>query len=101
MQKYLSIPVKNEANQLVLVNEIALVEQASTSKVEIHYTSGKKVEVDHDTMAANNEDVRDRIEENILSVLSQSWTQPSIQVSLGGLTDAGGGIVEITALSFA
>ena len=101
MQKYLSIPVKNEANQLVLVNEIALVEQASTTKVEIHYTSGKKVEVEHDAMAANNEDVRDRIEENILSVLSQSWTQPSIQVSLGGLTDAGGGIVEITALSFA
>ena len=101
MQKYLSIPVKNEANQLVLVNEIALVEQATTSKVEIHYTSGKKVEVEHDTMAANNEDVRDRIEENILSVLSQSWTQPSIQVSLGGLTDAGGGIVEITDLKFA
>ena len=35
MQKYLSIPVKNEANQLVLVNEIALVEQETTSKCNI------------------------------------------------------------------
>ena len=68
MTKYLSIPVKNEQNQIVLVNDIALVEQASTTKVEIHYTSGKKVEIEHDTMAANNEDVRDRIEENITAI---------------------------------
>ena len=34
MQKYLSIPVKNEANQLVLVNEIALVEQESKVNVQ-------------------------------------------------------------------
>ena len=27
MQKYLSIPVKNEANQLVLVNEVAIVKK--------------------------------------------------------------------------
>ena len=101
MTKYLSIPVKNEANQLVLVNDIALVEQASTSQVDIHYTSGKKVEVAHDVMAANNEDVRDRIEENIIDVLTLSWTNPSIQVSFGGLTDAAGGAVEVTGLTFA
>ena len=41
MQKYISIPVKNEQNQLVLVNDIAIIEQASTTLVEIHYTSGK------------------------------------------------------------
>ena len=101
MQKYLSIPVKNEDNQLVLVNEVAIVEQASTTAVDIHYTSGKKVEVAHDVMAANNEDVRDRIEENIIDVLTLSWTNPSIQVSFGGLTDAAGGAVEVTGLTFA
>ncbi len=101
MQKYLSIPVKNEQNQLVLINDIAIVEQASTSKVEIHYTSGKKVEVNHDTMAANNEEVRDAIEDSILEALQLSWQKPSVQVSLAGITDAGGGIVEITSLAFA
>ena len=101
MQKYLSIPVKNEQNQLVLINDIAIVEQASTSKVEIHYTSGKKVEVAHDTMAANNEEVRDAIESSILEALQLSWQKPSVQVSLAGITDAGGGIVEITSLTFA
>ena len=101
MQKYLSIPVKNEPNQLVLINDIAIVEQASTSKVEIHYTSGKKVEVEHDVMAANNEEVRDAIEDSILEALQLSWQKPSVQVSLAGITDAGGGIVEITSLTFA
>ncbi len=101
MQKYLSIPVKNEQNQLVLINDIAIVEQASTSKVEIHYTSGKKVEVEHDVMAANNEEVRDAIEDSILEALQLSWQKPSVQVSLAGITDAGGGIVEITSLTFA
>ncbi len=101
MPKYLSIPVKNEQNQLVLINEIAIIEHASTSTVEIHYTSGKKVEVNHDVMAANNEDVRDRLQDKVLAGLQQSWTQPSIQVDFGGLTDAGGGVVEVTSLAFA
>tara|TARA_Y100000401_G_scaffold26053_3_gene18416 strand:- start:8183 stop:8488 length:306 start_codon:yes stop_codon:yes gene_type:complete len=101
MQKYISIPVKNEQNQLVLVNDIAIIEQASTSKVEIHYTSGKKVEVDHDTMAANNEEVRDRIQDHVVACLEQSWTNVTNQVTLSGISDAAGGEVEITSLTFA
>lgn len=101
MQKYISIPVKNEQNQLVLVNDIAIIEQASTTKVEIHYTSGKKVEVDHDTMAANNEEVRDRIQDHVVACLEQSWTNVTNQVTLSGISDAAGGEVEITSLTFA
>ena len=67
MQKYLSIPVKNEDNQLVLINEVAIVEQTSTTAVDIHYTSGQK---------------------------------PSVQVSLSGITDAGGAVPEISGISF-
>ena len=100
MQKYLSIPVKNEANQLVLVNEVAIVEQASTSEVDIIYTSGKKCTVAHDVMAANNEDVRNKIQDSILQVLTQAWQKPSLQVSLGGIEDAGGGVPEITGITF-
>ncbi len=100
MQKYLSIPVKHEDNQLVLVNDVAIVEQASTASVEIIYTSGKKVTVAHDTMAANNEEVRNKIQDYILEVLQYNWQKPSVQVSLAGISDAGGGIVEITGLTF-
>tara|TARA_R100001591_G_scaffold57000_1_gene66579 strand:+ start:1671 stop:1976 length:306 start_codon:yes stop_codon:yes gene_type:complete len=100
MQKYLSIPVKNEANQLVLVNEVAIVEQASVTEVDIIYTSGKKCTIAHDTMAANNEDVRNKIQDSILQVLTQAWQKPSLQVSLGGIEDAGGGVPEITGITF-
>ena len=100
MQKYLSIPVKNEDNQLVLVNEVAIVEQASTTEVDITYTSGKKCTIAHDTMAANNEDVRNKIQDSILQVLTQAWQKPSLQVSLGGIEDAGGGVPEITGITF-
>ena len=100
MQKYLCIPVKNEANQLVLVNEVAIVEQASVTEVDIIYTSGKKCTIAHDTMAANNEDVRNKIQDSILQVLTQAWQKPSLQVSLGGIEDAGGGVPEITGITF-
>lgn len=100
MQKYLSIPVKNEQNQLVLINDVAIVEQESTTSVKIHYTSGKHVEVVHDTMAANNEEVRDAIEDAMLKALQLAWTKPSHQLSLAGITDAAGGVPEISELKF-
>ena len=101
MQKYISIPVKNEQNQLVLVNDIAIIEQTSTTKVEIHYTSGKKVEVNHDTMAANNEEIRDRLQEHVVACLEQSWTNVTNQVSFNGISDVAGAVPEITSLTFA
>tara|TARA_R100001594_G_scaffold14471_2_gene30781 strand:- start:17313 stop:17618 length:306 start_codon:yes stop_codon:yes gene_type:complete len=100
MQKYLSIPVKNEDNQLVLVNDVAIVEQASTTAVDIIWTSGKKVTVAHDTMAANNEEIRNKFQDYILEVLQYNWQKPSVQVSLAGITDAGGAVPEITGLTF-
>lgn len=100
MQKYLSIPVKNEDNQLVLINEVAIVEQTSTTAVDIHYTSGKKATIAHDTMAANNEEIRNKIQDNILQALQLSWQKPSVQVSLSGITDAGGAVPEISGISF-
>ena len=101
MQKYISIPVKNEQNQLVLVNDIAIIEQASTTLVEIHYTSGKKVEVNQDAMDANNEEIRDRLQEHVVECLEQSWTNVTNQVTFNGISDAAGGVVEVTSLAFA
>ena len=41
-----------------------------------------------------------KIQDAILAVLKQSWTNPSYQVSLGGITDAGGAVPEITGITF-
>jgi len=100
MQKYLSILVKNEQRQIALINDVAIVEQASTSAVDIFYTSGKKVTVNHDVMAANNEEVRDAIEDAMITALQTGWTSPSFNLNLNGINDAGGGQVEVTSLAF-
>lgn len=101
MQKYLSILVKNEQRQLAGINEIVIVEQASTSKVEMIYSSGKKVEINHDVMAANNEEVRDAVESAMMIALQQSWQKPSYELSLANINNAAGNPVEVTSLSFA
>ena len=36
----------------------------------------------------------------ILEVLQYNWQKPSVQVSLAGITDAGGAVPEITGLTF-
>ena len=101
MQKYLSVLVKNEQRQLIGIGEVVLVEQASTTKVEVIYSSGKKVEINHDTMAANNEQIRDAVEDAIISALQTPWTQVSHDLSLVGILSAAGAQVEVTSLSFA
>ena len=100
MQKYLSILVKNEQRQKVLINDVALVEQTSISAVDIFYTSGKKVTVNHDNMAANNEEVRDAIEDGMITALQTGWTSPSFNLDLHGVNNAAGDPVEVTSLAF-
>jgi hypothetical protein len=51
-------------------------------------------------VGGNNEEIRNKIQDAILAVLKQSWTNPSYQVSLGGITDAGGAVPEITGITF-
>ncbi len=101
MQKYLSILVKNEQRQLAGISEVVIVEQASTTKVEMIYSSGKKIEINHDTMAANNEEVRDAVEDAMITALQLSWQNPSSNLDLGGINNAAGNPVEVTSLSFA
>ena len=101
MQKYLSVLVKNEQRQLIGVSEVVLIEQASTSKVEVIYSSGKKVEINHDVMAANDEQIRDAVEDALVAALQTSWTKVSHELSLKGINTLAGAQVEVTSLSFA
>lgn len=79
MEKFLSVPVTNEQNQLVSANNVVLVEQASTTTVAINYANGRVVTLTHATAGAGDETQRDYIQDSIVAVLKQKWDQPTYQ----------------------
>ena len=107
MQKFLSIPITatGETSQLVAVDGIVLIEQASTTTVTIVYGNAAAQDVVTLTigaaMAANDVTVRDRIQDSIIEALQTSWVKPKKEVSLTGLTNAAGGAVTITGIAIA
>jgi len=80
MQKFLSIPVTNQQNQLVACNDIKLIEQASTTTVTIAYGGGKVVTITHAADAAGSEIMRDAIQSGVVEILSEAWTLVSLQM---------------------
>lgn len=90
MEKFLSIPVTNEQNQLVSANGIILIEQASTTTVTIQYAGGKVVTITHATAGSGDETERDAIQTAVVNALQTPWTQVAYQVS--GLPYAVSGI---------
>jgi hypothetical protein len=92
MQKFMSIPVTNEQNQLVAVNGIVLIEQASLTTVTITYDGGKVVTLTHATVTTGDEDVRDDIQVIVESALKTAWDKPVYVVSSGELSKAVSGI---------
>lgn len=90
MEKFLSIPVTSEQNQLVSATGVILVEQASTTTVTITYAGGKVVTLTHATAGAGVETERDAIQNAIVAALQTPWYKVSYQVS--GLPFAVSGI---------
>ena len=90
MEKFLSIPVTSEQNQLVSANNVVLVEQASTTTVTITYNGGKVVTLTHATAGAGVETERDLIQAAIVASLQTPWYKVSYEVS--GLPFAVSGI---------
>ena len=107
MQKFLSIPITatGETSQIIAVDGIVLIEQASTTTVTITYGNAAAQDVLTLTigaaMAANDVSVRDRIQDSVIEALQTSWTNPKYEVNLGGLTVAAGTAVTITAIAIA
>jgi len=104
MQKFLSIPLTatGETAQLVAINGIILVEQASTTTVTITYGGASAQDVVTLTfaaMAANDVSVRDKIQDSIIAAYQTSWLNPKYDVSLVGLTNAAGATVTITGIA--
>lgn len=83
MEKFLSIPVTNEQNQLVSAVGIVLIVQASTTTVAIHYkasTGTDVVTITHAAAGAGSEAMRDAIQSAVISALTTSWTYVAFQV---------------------
>ena len=85
MEKFLSIPVTNEQNQLISATGIILIEQASTTTVTVTYKSGSAsgdvITITHATAGAGDETMRDAIQNAVVAALQTSWTNVVYQVS--------------------
>lgn len=92
MEKFLSIPVTSEQNQLLSATDIVLVEQATTTTVVVQYKNGIAATITHATAGAGVETARDGIQEAILAALQKPWTEPSYQVPTSKIPFAISGI---------
>jgi hypothetical protein len=84
MEKFLSIPVTNEQNQLVSATGIVLISQNSTTTVHVHYKASiasDVVTITHATAGAGDETMRDAIQDAVISALQTPWTAVSFNVS--------------------
>jgi len=92
MEKFLSIAVTNEQNQLVAATGIILVEQGSTTTVVVTYKGGKVVTITHATAGAGDETARDGIQDALEAALTTAWTSPVYSVPSTNLPYAVSGI---------
>ena len=78
MEKFLSIPVTGESNQLVSANNVILVEtgdeSATALSTNITYSSGLSVNITHAAQVAFS--MRTAIQDAIVSALQTSWHTP-------------------------
>ena len=84
MEKFLSIPVTSEQNQLLSATGIVLIEQETVTTVHVHYkasTATDVVTITHATAPAGNETMRDAIQAAVIAALATPWTAVAYQVS--------------------
>jgi hypothetical protein len=87
MEKFLSIPVTNEQYQLISANDIALIEQASTTTVTIAYKSAlapgtsKLVTITHAALGSGIETMRDAIQNAVVAAHQQPWYEVKYTVN--------------------
>lgn len=77
MEKFLSIPVTGQANQLVSANNVILVDTVANSPTStltlITYAGGKVVTITHAAQVAF--DMRTAIQNAIVAARTTSWTK--------------------------
>ena len=93
MEKFLSIPVTGEQNQLLSATGIVLIEQETAATIHVHYkasTGTDVVTITHATAPADDETMRDAIQNAVIAALQTPWTHVAYTVS--NLPFAVGGI---------
>ena len=80
MEKYLSIPVTDEGNQLITLSGIKLIVAASTTTTTITYGSSKVITITHAAVPANSTIFRNYIQSEASAALSTSWTNVSMEI---------------------
>lgn len=106
MVKFLEIPMSGtgETFQLVAINGVIAVEQATTQTVTLAYNAAGPVVATLTlgaVMAANDNTVRDAVQDAMITALQTGWTSPKFRLSLEGLTDAAGAAVTVTGIAVA
>jgi hypothetical protein len=84
MEKFLSIPVTGEQNQLLSATGIVLIEQETTTTVHVHYkasTATDVVTITHAAAPSGNETMRDAIQNAVIGALQTPWTHVAYTVS--------------------
>ena len=84
MEKFLSIPVTNEQNNLISATGIVLISQNSTTTVHVHYKASLAsdvVTITHAAAPAADESMRDAIQSAVVAALGTSWTNVAYQVT--------------------
>ena len=82
MEKFLSIPVTGEGNQLVPVTDVKLIEWESTTTTSLTYGSGKVVTITHGDVGAasltsSGNQFRNWLQLQMSNALSTAWTRAS------------------------
>jgi|TARA_R110000751_G_scaffold87676_3_gene173675 hypothetical protein len=82
MEKFLSIPVTSEGNQLVPVTDVKLIEWESQVTTSLTYGSGKVTTITHADVGAasgtnSGNQFRNWLQDQARLALSTSWTNPS------------------------
>tara|TARA_R100001244_G_scaffold128204_2_gene99091 strand:- start:661 stop:990 length:330 start_codon:yes stop_codon:yes gene_type:complete len=106
MEKFLSMPVTNEGNQLVSCNDVKCVEMGdeaganTTTHVAVFYGSGKVVDVTFTpAVAAANVEVRTSLQDALTSALATSWTNLTREwPPQGVLSDTAGSMITISGV---
>lgn len=84
MEKFLSIPVTNEQNQIISATGIVLISQNSTTTVHVHYKASAASDVltiTHAAAPSGDETMRDAIQNAVVAALTTPWTAVAFNVS--------------------
>ena len=73
-------PSHDRGSQYVLVDGIALVEQASTTTTTIAYEGGKVTTLTHAAVGTNDETMRNFVQDAIKEALQTAWNKPVYEV---------------------